>query len=121
MRNMNNNEFKLNKIPAKLPCETIFRSSTYAQDSIKSIISSDLMSDVLISEGEVDLLITSLATEQTIRTGDIIDLKAIIIVNNKEVTPEMHDLASDFDITIFKTTYSKYATCCKICELQRGE
>jgi hypothetical protein len=48
---------------------------------------SDLMSDVLTLKNDNLVLITGLATLQTIRTAEMADINCIIFVRNKKVSP----------------------------------
>ncbi|MBN1927797.1 MAG: hypothetical protein JW798_18335 [Prolixibacteraceae bacterium] len=72
---------------------------------------SDLMSDVLTIDTDTILLITGMANMQTVRTAEMADIHAIILVRNKKATPEMIALASESGIVIVETPFSAYKTC----------
>jgi predicted transcriptional regulator len=108
------------EIVEKLTLTTLNQSKDLSTSFVLNVISSDLMSDVLMVGHDIDLLITSLATDQAIRTANIMDMAGIIIVNGKEITENMKELAQEFHINLFSSSYSKYETCCMLYDLQKG-
>ena len=78
---------------------------------IKIGCSSDLMSDILTLDVEDGILITGLANEQAIRTAEMADLHHIILVRNKNVSPNMLDLAKEAGISIIRTRHTMFTTC----------
>ncbi len=69
---------------------------------------SDLMSDVLTLKNDNVVLITGLATMQTIRTAEMADINCIIFVRNKKVSPEMTDLAGEAGIELVECSYTMF-------------
>lgn len=69
---------------------------------------SDLMSDVLTLDQENVVLITGLATLQTIRTAEMADINCIIFVRNKKASPEMISLARESGINIVECRYTMF-------------
>jgi hypothetical protein len=108
------------EIVGKLELTTVNESNDLGASYILNVIASDLMSDVLMVGHDVDLLVTSLATDQTIRTANIMDMVGIIIVNGKEITENMKELAKELNINLFSSNYSKYETCCLLYDVQRS-
>ncbi|MBO4388733.1 MAG: hypothetical protein J5785_04775 [Spirochaetales bacterium] len=72
--------------------------------------SSDLMSDVLTLRDDDILLITGLANIQSIRTAELSDINAIVLVRNKVATDQMIDMAADAGIVLITTKYSMFKT-----------
>jgi serine kinase of HPr protein (carbohydrate metabolism regulator) len=68
------------------------------------------MSDVLTLKNDNVVLITGLATLQTIRTAEMADINCIIFARNKKVTPEMAELARESGIDIIECKYSMFRT-----------
>ena len=97
-----------------LEADVIYGPSDWGQISIVSVFASDLMSDVLMSDRDEMLLITSLSTEQTIRSAGIVGSEVVVIANNKTVTEGMIELAKDQEITLLCTKYPKYESCVRI-------
>lgn len=69
---------------------------------------SDLMSDVLTLDTDKMVLITGLANMQTIRTVEMADIHCILFVRNKQVTPEMLELAKEEDLVLLRCKYSMF-------------
>jgi len=78
---------------------------------IEKAAASDLMSDVLTLMEDDVLLITGLCNMQTIRTAEMADISHIIIVRDKQITPEMINLAKKSDICLIQTSFSMFKTC----------
>ena len=97
-----------------LDAEVLQGTKGWEQISITSVFASDLMSDVLMSDRDDMLLITSLSTEQSIRSAGIVGSEAIIIANNKTVTAGMVDLAKEQGITLLCTRLPKYESCVRL-------
>jgi len=82
----------------------------------KHVVASDLMSDVLLVDEEDILLLTSLASDQVIRTAQIIGAVGIIVVNGKSLPSSMAEIAKDLGITLGCCEHSKYDACVAIHE-----
>ena len=108
------------EIVDKIPLEVVVNSNDLSNTFFSHVMASDLMSDVLMIGSDVDLLVTSLSTDQVIRTAQIMDMIGVVIVNGKEITDQMIELSKDFGITIFSSDMSKYDVCCALSDLQKG-
>ena len=105
---------ELQRIAHALDAELICGPDDWEKISIETVFASDLMSDVLMSDRDDLLLVTSLSTEQSIRSAGIVGSEAIVIANNKTVTAGMIELARDQDIALFCTRYPKYESCVRL-------
>ncbi len=65
----------------------------------------DLLSDVLVFCKPGSLLLTGLANSQVIRTADVLDIAAVIIVRGKRPFPETIKLAEELQIPLLTTKY----------------
>jgi predicted transcriptional regulator len=65
----------------------------------------DLMSDVLVFGKAGILLLTGLINSQIVRTADILDVAAIVIVRGKRPFPETIQLAEELHIPMLTTRY----------------
>ena len=73
---------------------------------------SDLLSDVLMYPAEKNsVLLTGLVNPQVIRTAEMMDIKAVVLVRNKQPTEEMISLAVENNI-ILLSTHHKLFVCC---------
>jgi hypothetical protein len=77
-------------------------------EEVKFGFASDLMSDVLTIETDDLVLITGLTNLQSIRTAEMSDIKYILFVRNKKVTPEMLELASDNGMVVLESPLSMF-------------
>lgn len=75
------------------------------------VVVSDLMSDVLVTEHDDFLLVTSLASEQVVRTADIVDAHAILLANGKRPQPALKQLAESQNIPLLTSTLSTFDIC----------
>ncbi len=84
---------------------------TYEEARITNFVASDLMSDVLVLEDEEFLLITSLSSEQAVRTADIVGARGILLVNGKKPQPGMVTLAKELNKTLITTSQRMFRVC----------
>jgi hypothetical protein len=85
---------------------------------VDSVFASDLISDILVSEGEEQLLLTSLTTPQVVRTATIVGATAIIIVHRRQVPAGLEASARMEEIPLFCSTIQKYDACVRIGRLE---
>ena len=105
---------KLIQIADILNAEVVSGPNGWEQINIESVFASDLMSDVLMSDRDGMLVITSLSTEQSIRSVGIVGSEAVVIANSKTVTDGMIALAKEMDITLLCTSFPKYESCVRL-------
>jgi len=72
---------------------------------IKEAGCADLLSDVLFYCKAGCLLLTGLTNPQIIRTADVLDIAAVIVVRGKCPSPETIQLAEELQIPILTTKY----------------
>lgn len=75
---------------------------------------SDLMSDALALVNEYceeTVLITGLCNAQSIRTADMLDVRTIVYVRNKQVNDELLTLAKEMDVVLITTNLTMFETC----------
>ena len=77
---------------------------------VNTAFGADLMSDVLAFAKSGSLLLTGLTNPQIVRTSDVLDIAAIIIVRGKRPLPETIQLAEELRIPILSTKYILFET-----------
>jgi hypothetical protein len=97
-----------------LEAELVQGPAGWEKINIETVFASDLMSDVLMSDRDDLLLVTSLSAEQSIRSAGIVGSEAVVIANNKTVTEGMVELAKDQGIALFCTRFPKYESCVRL-------
>ncbi len=70
----------------------------------------DLMSDALVFCTAGSLLVTGLTNPHVIRTADVLDIAAIVIVRGKRPLPETIRLAEELQIPMLTTKYILFET-----------
>jgi predicted transcriptional regulator len=75
------------------------------EKEVKTAFGADLMSDVLAFAKPGGLLLTGLTNSQIVRTADVLDIAAIILVRGKRPLPETVALAEELHIPILTTQY----------------
>lgn len=94
-----------------LEAQTFVKEATAESTSVQNVVASDLMSDVLVANAENFILITSLASDQMIRTADLVGASAVILVNGKKPPESLIQLATDLDLPVLGTNLPKFETC----------
>ena len=77
---------------------------------VKTAFGADLMSDVLAFAKTGSLLLTGLTNSQVIRTANILDIAAIILVRGKKPSTETINLAKELKIPLLTTKYILFET-----------
>jgi len=73
-----------------------------------NVVASDLMSDVLMTDEDRPLLVTSLVSDQSLRTAHVVGALGVLVVNGKTPPPEMVALAEKLGIPLARTALSKF-------------
>ncbi|MBS4537193.1 hypothetical protein GOQ27_01890 [Clostridium sp. D2Q-11] len=98
---------KLKEIQKLLDAKVV-TGEEYLDKEVYSAFGSDLMSDVLAYVDESAVLLTGLNNPQIIRTAEMIDLFAIILVRGKTPGEDLVGLAKDKNITLMTTNHILY-------------
>lgn len=89
---------------------TVFVGEEKLDMEVKTAFSADLMSDVLAFAKEHSLLLTGLTNPQVVRTSDMLDIAAIILVRGKTPPEETIQLARELNIPLLSTKYILFET-----------
>ena len=89
---------------------------------VGAVVANDLMSDVLLFDAsdvllhdEDDLLLlTSLASDQAIRTAHIVGAMGVVVHNAKPLSETMIKVANDLHIPLVSSPLAKYDACVKL-------
>ena len=100
-----------------LSAHTIHLSASAASETILHVVASDLMSDVLVVDVDDLLLISSLASEQIVRTAHLTCAAAVLLVNDKRLPAPAAALAQQLDVTVLSTSMDKYHSCIAVHQL----
>jgi predicted transcriptional regulator len=84
---------------------TVVVGKEQLERDVKTAFGADLMSDVLAFAKPGGLLLTGLTNPQVVRTADVLDIAAIILVRGKQPLAETVTLAEELQIPIMSTKY----------------
>ena len=87
-----------------------------AGEEVFSACGSDMMSDVLAFVKEQGLLLTGLLNPQVVRTAEMMDMRAILFVRNKQPNEEILALAEQFGIVVMSTPLHMFEACGRVYE-----
>jgi predicted transcriptional regulator len=79
--------------------------------AVAGCFAADLMSDVLAFARPGSVLLTGLASDQTIRTAAIKHLVAVVVIEGKQVGGDMVDAAREQRVPLYRTHLSKFEAC----------
>lgn len=89
--------------------------------TIGGVVANDLMSDVLLSDVDDLLLLTSLASEQAVRTANIVGAAAVVVHNAKPLPAAMCQVAETLGIPLISSPLAKYDACVRVYLAQEAE
>ena len=89
--------------------------------TVGAVVANDLMSDVLLNDSEDILLLTSLASDQAIRTANIVGAMCVVVHNAKPLPQTMCQVADTLGIPLVSSPLSKYDSCVRIHAFLEGE
>jgi hypothetical protein len=90
---------------------TIYTPSVQLDCEVKGGCGADLMSDVLASIQPEAALLTGLCNPQVVRTAQMADVRAIILVRGKIPPKETIDLATREKIPLISSPYGMFELC----------
>lgn len=99
---------KLVELLKSAQAEILWSTPAHEAAEVTHVISSDLMSDVLMMDVEHPLLLTSLVSDQSLRTANVVGAVALLIANGKNPPPDMTLLAQELDIPLARTPLAKF-------------
>ena len=88
----------------------------YMDREVNSACGSDMMSDVLAYVKDQAVLLTGLVNPQVVRTAEMMDMRAILFVRNKQPNEEILALAEQFGIVVMSTPLHMFEACGRVYE-----
>lgn len=90
---------------------TLINQSANLNREIKGGFGADLMSDVLASIQPEAVLMTGLCNPQVIRTAQMADVAAIVLVRGKQPPSETIRLANEESVPLISTPFGMFEVC----------
>ncbi len=103
-------DMRLDQVIGLLQGKVLTKDADLARE-IKGGCGADLMSDVLASVQPDALLLTGLCSPQVVRTAQMADVAAIVIVRGKVPPQETIELADQERIPLISTRYGMLEAC----------
>lgn len=97
---------KISDLPNLLPLDII--QSQYDDKEVKSVYTSDLLSDVMGNAEDESILVTIQAHKNTVAVATLKDSKAIIICNDRPISEDMIEAAVQERIALFSTSQNQF-------------
>lgn len=88
--------------------QAVHQSPRWQTLDIRHVVTCDLMSDVLVTDHDEILLVTSLPSDQVARTADMVGACGIVLVNGKEPQPSLVDLCIQFDLNLIRSPLGSF-------------
>ena len=89
--------------------------------AVGAVVANDLMSDVLLNDADDILLLTSLASDQAIRTAHIVGAMGVVVHDSKPLPSTMSQVAEQLKIPLVSSPLSKYESCVRIHDFLEAE
>jgi hypothetical protein len=109
---------KVKEIIEALDAGRLHAPKEWERLEVSSVVASDLISDILVCEGEEQLLVTSLTSVQMVRTAALIGAVAIVLVHRRQAPPGLAEAARAQGIPLFISALAKYEACLCIGRLE---
>ena len=101
---------RLSALASLLTCEVVCGQLGLDRE-FAFCFAADLMSDVLAFSAPHALLITGLATVQSVHTADIAECTGLLLVSGKRPSPDALHLGLVKDLPILSTSLSMFEVC----------
>lgn len=108
----------LKEIVETLDAVPLHTMDGWESETIDGVFASDLISDILVSDGDDQILLTSLTSPQVVRTAALVGAIAIVLVHRRQSPPGMENAAKDQDMPLFRSEIEKYEACIRLGKLQ---
>jgi len=96
---------------AKILDADILCCENQLEETISNCFAADLMSDVLAYAQPNTILITGLATHQSVHTAIVADLKAIVYIRGKSIDSSIIQRATTQKLPIIRTKLHMFEVC----------
>lgn len=111
-------KYTLQSIADALDAVVLFAPPGWEQRATDTVFASDLISEILVSDGESPLLLSSLQSDQLLRAAEMIAAAAVVLVNRRQVPAALIDAARRQDLPLFCTHWPAFEACIRIGRLQ---
>jgi predicted transcriptional regulator len=100
----------LSEVKSILNCEVLAAGNDLAVE-VDTVVASDGMSEILAFAKPGALMITGLTNVQSVRTGDVANVRAIVYIRGKRPDDRTLKVARDCSIPVLATTLGMFDVC----------
>ncbi len=93
---------------------SVVAGESAADRTVGAVVASDLMSDVLLVDAEDMLLLSSLASDQVLRTAHVVGAAGVVIHDSKPLPASMLAVSKQLNIALVSSPLSKYESCVRM-------
>jgi hypothetical protein len=111
---------KLKPLIEALSAKAVCAPAGWEEREVSGVFASDLISDILMTEGESMLLLTSLLSDQVLHTADVIGAVAVVLVNHKHIPAALGKAAVKKGLPLFHTSLPKFESCVRLGRLMES-
>lgn len=104
----------LKQLTDALNAEPLSVPPGWEEQEVRGVFVSDLISDILVSEGERILLVTSLLSDQVLRAADVIGASAVVLAHRRHVPAALAKAATEQGLPLFHTALPKFESCVRL-------
>ncbi len=109
----------LKQVVETLDAELLCAPDGWEQVEVGGVFASDLISDILVSEGDKLLLLTSLTSPQLVRTASLISVAAVVLIHRRQAPPGLTVAAREQGVPLFRSCVPKFEACVRLgCSLE---
>lgn len=101
---------RLDEVQRILECEVLTPEMDLSRQ-VETVVASDGMSEILAFHIPGALMITGLTNIQSVRTGDVSDVRAILYIRGKRPNDKVIELAREKKIPLLMTRFGMFDTC----------
>lgn len=101
---------RLDDIQRILDCEVLTPEMDLS-GQVDTVVASDGMSEILAFHIPGSLMLTGLTNIQSVRTGDVSDVRAIVYIRGKRPNDKVIDLAREKNIPLMITRFGMFDAC----------
>ncbi len=101
----------LEEVRRVLEAEEVYVPEAARGREVSGIVATDLMSDLLTTDHTGCLVLTGLASDQAVRTANLIEAAAVVVVNGKPLPAGMVGLARELDMPLLRCRRPMFEAC----------
>jgi hypothetical protein len=108
---------RLSEVLRRLEAEEIVPAADYEVE-VRNVCASDLLSDILATEKTDFVILTGLTTVQVVRTAEVSEAIAVVLVRDKVAPADTVKFAQAKGLPLARTRFPMFEACVRLAELK---